>query len=464
MNAALPLLAPEVDLDAPLAWRDGRAISRRRYLADVAALAATLPAEGAALPIGGDRYRFAVALGAAIERGHACLLPPNHTPDTVARLRSLYPHAYALADSAAASVDLPTWHHLESAPEAPHALASMPLVDADRVVARVLTSGSTGVPVPHAKPWQLLVASARAEAARLADAMGRSDLHGVALLGTVPPQHMYGFESTVLVALIGGAAFDAGRPFFPADVARALERLPRPRVLVTTPFHLKAVVESGVPLPAADLVVCATAPLAPQLAQRAEAAFAAPLVEIYGCTEAGQVATRRTVDGPEWRVFDGLRLEGDGDRVVVSGGHVPEPTPLADVLETLDAERFRLLGRSNDLVNIAGKRSSLSHLNFHLNAVDGVQDGALWMPPEVDGDVARLVAFVVAPQIGADAIRRALRARIDPAFVPRRIVHVRELPRDPTGKLPAERLARLAAAQGGVTTQDAPAVDPRARA
>jgi acyl-coenzyme A synthetase/AMP-(fatty) acid ligase len=235
-------------------------------------------------------------------------------------------------------------------------------------------------------------------------------------------------------------------------------------VLVTTPFHLKAVVESGVALPAADLVVCATAPLAPQLAQRAEAAFAAPLVEIYGCTEAGQVATRRTVDGPEWRVFDGLRLEGDGDRVVVSGGHVPEPTPLADVLETLDAERFRLLGRSNDLVNIAGKRSSLSHLNFHLNAVDGVQDGALWMPPEVDGDVARLVAFVVAPQIGADAIRRALRARIDPAFVPRRIVHVRELPRDPTGKLPAERLARLAAAQGGVTTQDAPAVDPRARA
>ena len=47
-----------------------------------------------------------------------------------------------------------------------------------------------------------------------------------ALVATVPPQHMYGFESTVLIALVGGAAFDAGRPFYPADVAAALARLP----------------------------------------------------------------------------------------------------------------------------------------------------------------------------------------------------------------------------------------------
>jgi len=455
MSTPLRLLASGLDLDAPLAWRDGRPIARRRYLADVAALAATLPAAGAALPLGADRYRFAVALGAALQRGHTCLLPPNHTPDSVQRLRALYPEAYALAETSAASIDLPTWHHLDDASTGaadantdarkPRGDAPMPAIDASHVAACVLTSGSTGAPVPHAKPWGLLVASARSEAARLAQAMGRRDLHGTALLGTVPPQHMYGFESTVLVALAGGAAFDVGRPFYPADVARALAALPRPRMLVTTPFHLKAILASGVDLPSADLVLCATAPLAPQLAARAEAAFAAPLLEIYGCTEAGQVATRRTVAGPDWRVFDGLRLEGDGAHTTVQGGHVPQPTRLADVLETLDAERFRLLGRSNDLINIAGKRSSLAHLDFHLNAIEGVQDGAFWMPPDdADADVVRLVAFVVAPGLGADAIRAALRTRIDAAFVPRRIVHVPELPRDPTGKLPAARLAQLA--------------------
>ena len=34
--------------------------------------------------------------------------------------------------------------------------------------------------------------------------------------------------------------------------------------------------------------------------------------------------------------------------------------------------RFRLLGRANDLIHVAGKRSSLAHLNFHLNRIEGV--------------------------------------------------------------------------------------------
>jgi len=223
--------------------------------------------------------------------------------------------------------------------------------------------------------------------------------------------------------------------------------VPRPRMLVTTPFHLKLLLDAGVALPPVDLTVCATAPLSPQLAERAEGALDAPLVEIYGCTEAGQVATRRTTAGPDWHTFATLALDGDGDCASVAGGHVPQPTPLADVLEVLDPQHFRLLGRSNDLVNIAGKRSSIGHLNFHLNAIDGVVDGAFWMPPERAGDpdVVRLVAFVVAPQLAERAILNALRQRVDAAFLPRRIVRVESLPRDPTGKLPAERLARLAA-------------------
>ncbi len=190
------------------------------------------------------------------------------------------------------------------------------------------------------------------------------------------------------------------------------------------------------------------------LAARAEAAWAAPVIEIYGCTEAGQVATRRTTAGPEWRTYDGLRLGGDGDAAVVSGGHVPEPTRLADVLEVVDAQTFRLLGRSNDLVNIAGKRSSLSHLNYHLNRVEGVRDGAFWLPPATaSAAVVRLAAFVVAPGRAAGQIVADLRQRVDAAFLPRPIVFVDALPREATGKLPTGVLdawaaARLSAAEG----------------
>ncbi len=101
-----------------------------------------------------------------------------------------------------------------------------------------------------------------------------------------------------------------------------------------------------------------------------------------------------------------------------------EPTALADVLELIDAQRFRLLGRANDIIHVAGKRSSLAHLNFHLNRIDGVDDGAFWLPDDVAEGVVRPVAFVVAPTLTARQIIDALRRELEGAFVPRRVVHV----------------------------------------
>jgi acyl-coenzyme A synthetase/AMP-(fatty) acid ligase len=447
-ESGLPLLAG--DLGAAFALSAGAAISRRQLLADAGALAERLPATGAMLNLSSDRYRFAVGFAAALLRGHASLLPPNHVPDTVARLRVRFAGVYALVEDGADGHGLPAVEHARHGAESA-GIHDVPKVDPGFVAAYVLTSGSTGDPVPHAKPWKLLIRNARAEATRLAAALARPDLAGVSLVATVPAQHMYGFESSVLLALHGGAVLDAGRPFFPADVAAALARVPAPRVLVTTPFHLKTVLDAEVAMPPLALVLCATAPLSPQLAARAEERLHAPLVEIYGCTEAGQVAMRRTTAGAEWRTFDGLRLAGDGDAVTVSGGHVPQPTVLADVLEITGAETFRLLGRSNDLINVAGKRSSLSHLDFQLNSIDGVVDAAFWMPPESHADalgIVRLVAFVVAPGLAREQIIAGLRGRVDAAFLPRRIVHVEALPREATGKLTAARLAALAARGG----------------
>jgi acyl-coenzyme A synthetase/AMP-(fatty) acid ligase len=435
------------DLDAPFANVAGSTRSRRQYLADAAALAERLPSAGAMLNLSSDRYRFAVGFGAALLRGHTSLLPPNHVAETVARLRARFDGVYALVEGAADDHGLPAVRHA-SAPAPSAGSRVIPTIEPGLIAAHVLTSGSTGEPVPHAKPWGLLVRNARAEAHRLAEALGRVDLAGVTVVATVPPQHMYGFESSVLIALHGGAILDAGRPFFPADIAAALARADAPRVLVTTPFHLKTVLDAGLSLPSLALVVSATAPLSPQLAARAEQQLGAPLLEIYGCTEAGQVATRRTIAGAEWRTFDDVRVAGNGAAATVSGGHVPQPTPLADVLEVVDAQTFRLLGRSNDLINVAGKRSSIGHLDFHLNSIEGVVDGAFWMPPESDGDAAevvRLVAFVVAPGVARERIVAALRDRVDAAFVPRRIVHVDALPREATGKLTRARLDDLAA-------------------
>lgn len=442
---AFPLLGPGVSADAPLCWQGGQPVSRRQFLADVQRLASMLPPAGPVLAMTADRYRFAVALAAALQRGQSALLPPNHTPDLVRWLREIYPHVYALADDRAAAVDLPSLS-FPAFPDDGSGRPDIPQFAAGVDAAHVLTSGSTGRPVPHRKRWGSLVRGALASAARMAAELDRPDLRGVTVVGTVPAHHMYGFESTVLLPLLGGGAFAAERPFFPGDIAQVLASVPRPRVLVTTPVHLKALVEARIALPPVDLTVSATAPLSRDTASRAEAALGGPLVEIYGCTEAGQVASRRTTAASqEWQTFAGLELEGDGDAASVSGGHVEQRTPLSDVLEVLSPTAFRLLGRSNDMVNIAGKRTSLSHLNHQLASLDGVRDGAFWMPPSSGGeDVVRLVALVVAPGLDRAALLAALRERIDAAFLPRPLLFVDALPRDPSGKLPHASLAAFA--------------------
>ncbi|WP_418319438.1 AMP-binding protein [Piscinibacter sakaiensis] len=447
-DGALPLLAAR-DLEAPLAWRDGRPISGRQFVADALRQAELLPASDAMINLSVDRYRFAVGLAAALLRGQAGLLPPNMMPQTLAALQGFGSGLYALHDGEKlADVDLPQVCAADDHAELPAALPELAIGAAQPAVC-LLTSGSTGAPQPHLKHWGTLVRNVAAAARRLAELLQRPDLSGLTVVATVPAQHSYGLESTVLLALLGGAAFDAGRPFFPLDIAQALRKVPRPRALVTTPFHLKTLLQTGVELPPVDLLLSATAPLSPQLAAQAERVFGGKLIEIYGCTEAGQVATRRTVEGELWTTFDGLTIRCEVDAgteaFVVEGGHVVAPTPLADILHLESATQFRLLGRANDLIHVAGKRSSLGHLNFHLNSIDGVLDGVFWLDDEQVDGVVRPVAFVVAPTLESREIAAALRQRLEAVFVPRRIVKLDSLPREATGKLTVRTLRELAA-------------------
>lgn len=449
MSAALPLLAPR-DLAAPLAWCQGVPVSAGQFIAEAQALAAQLP-DGRPVNLCQDRYRFTLGLAAALLRGQTSLMPPNALPETLRQVPAEGGAPYLLIDlEPPATGGLATFTVERPAVTAP--AREVPLVSTALVAVCLLTSGSTGAPQPHAKRWGPLVANIGAEAERLAEHLGQPSLSGLTLVGTVPAQHSYGFESTVLLAMLGGACFESGRPFYPADIADALAAVPEPRALVTTPFHLKTLIAAGLPLPPVALSLSATAPLSPQLAAEAEQAFQGQLVEIYGCTEAGQVASRRTTAGLAWRTLGQLRIvreAGDGDgeeRFIVSGGHVVEPTPLADVLELDGPTQFRLLGRANDLIHVAGKRSSLAHLNFHLNRIDGVEDGAFWLPDDAPDGIVRTVAFVVAPRLSAREVIAALRREIEPAFVPRRVVHVDALPREATGKLTVAQLRSFALA------------------
>ncbi|MEX0960210.1 MAG: AMP-binding protein [Burkholderiales bacterium] len=434
-------LAGHEDAGATLAYRGSRAIRADEFLADVGRVAALLPARRHLVNLCTDRYCFTVGLAAAILRGQVSLLPPNQTPEMLGRLAREYDGLYALVDSATEPAVIESMRFPADPPPPPSGW-DVPLVAADTVVAIAFTSGSTGHPTPHAKTWGGLARGALGEASRL----GLLDGRPATLIATVPAQHMYGLESTVLLALRNGFALHAARPFYPADVRQALEEVSGERVLVTTPVHLRALLAEDVLLPELKLVVCATAPLPLDIAAEVEARYRVPLMEIYGFTEAGQVAVRRTLDGAQWRTLPDVRLRSEGEQVWVQGGPVEKAVPFTDIVEVLDEERFVLHGRSADLVNVAGKRSSLGYLNHQLNSIAGVDDGVFFMPEETASATTRLTAFVVAPRLDREQLLAALRERIDPAFLPRPLYFVDTLPRSATGKLPRDSLERLAAA------------------
>ncbi len=439
--SSFPLVS-HTDPDALVARRHGEAISLRRFLADIERVTAALPDCGHILNVCTDRYRFAVGLAASMVSGRVSLLPSTYTPETLRHLAAFAPDCQILTDGDPAQLSLPavSFPALCEAQDVPATMPAIPRLDAAQLVAWVFTSGSTGTPVPHRKTWGRLVINVRAEGV----ALGLDPARPATLIGTVPPQHMYGFESTVLVAWQSGAAFDAGRPFYPADIAATLASMPAPAALITTPFHLRTLFDEGIALTPVALVVSATAPLPVELAQAAEVRLQAPLLEIYGSTETGQIATRRSAQTEQWTLFPDIRLEERDGQTWADGGHIEVAVPMSDVIEQAGNGRFLLRGRNADLINIAGKRTSLGYLNQQLLSVSGVRDGGFHLPDgERDGHITRLAAFVVAPGIDPASLRAALRERIDPAFMPRPLIFLDTLPRNATGKLPRDTCEAL---------------------
>jgi acyl-coenzyme A synthetase/AMP-(fatty) acid ligase len=425
--------------DAVVALRGGLPVTARTFLGAIAALAEQLPNREHVLNLCSDRLAFAIGLGAALSRGQVSLLPPNDMPTMLRQLGDSYPGMICLTDPGTRYADVECLE-VPSADSFKTASPPVPSFPTEQVAAIAFTSGSTGQPMPQVKTWGTLVRSVRGAGTALSiPALGPAGL-----VGTVPHQHMYGLESVILLSLQHGLVLHAGRPFYPADIAANLGELDCRRILVTTPVHLRTLLADGAAVPPLDFILSATAPLAPQLATDAEVRLSAPLHEIYGCSETGQLAVRRTRTTAEWQCIDGIRLHQDVRGTWASGDFLDRETLLADVIELNAVDRFILHGRSADQVNIAGKRSSLAYLNHHLNSIDGVRDGVFFMPDENEsGGMTRLTAFAVAPDLSVEAVMARLRERIDPAFMPRPFRLVNTLPRNATGKLTREALARL---------------------
>ena len=409
-----------------------------RFLAQVRGVAAMLPAAAHAINLCEDRYRFLVAFCAVAMRGQTNLLPPSRAPAAVDEAMAQHPDSYCIGDGDLAPAPA---RYLRLPDALPERIGDTPLLDDDALVAIGYTSGSTGRPHANPKTWGSFRRSTAQNLEALSDLWPEGDAH---LVATVPPQHMYGMEMSVLLPLLGPVAVHAARPFFPEDVARALAHARGPRILVTTPVHLRALLVSDCVLPPLRAIVSATAPLSAELARQAEARFGCEVREVFGSTETCVIARRRTACETAWTPLPGVRVAPQPDGTAVHAPHLAAPVVLADLVEVEADGRFVLRGRNADLLEIAGKRASLGDMTRKLLAIPGVEDGIVFqLDGTGEGGVRRIAALAVAPSLDEASILAALRRKIDPVFLPRPLRCVATLPRNETGKLPCELLAAL---------------------
>jgi acyl-coenzyme A synthetase/AMP-(fatty) acid ligase len=436
MNTAA-LLDP-YHADRVLASENGRSITYGHFLSDVGALADLLPEKPTVINLAGNRYRFLVGFAAALVRGQTTLLPPSRASGALTQIAREYGDCYCLVDGTEQVEQLASYPIPKGSGSAAYK-AKVPEIPLHHTALVAFTSGSTGCPLPHSKTWGSLVAVARSTGTRL----GLKTSDHLTVVATVPHHHMYGLEASIMLPLQHGMAFHVGRPLFPEDVRSALADVPSPRMLVTTPLHIRACVAAGSRLPPLERILSATASLSRSLAKQAETLFQTDVDEVYGFTEAGGVATRRTVADNTWHLLDGITLLQESAGCFLRAPYLPGPIPFPDLVSVQGPDRFLLHGRGTDLVNIGGHRGSLTDLNQKLNEIEGVQDGVFFLPDETGTSVTRLMAFVVAPEKAAEHILSALRTVIDPVFLPRPLHMVPRLPRNETGKLTREALLGL---------------------
>lgn len=444
---ASPLAAAARHLDRAAIVGSGRSWTWREVHQASIALAQRLAGASAVCNLCSSRLGFLVTFLAGLRSGVLTVLPPSGGHADLAVVLGGFERPVIVVDDEA-SIEA---HWLGFARcltcEPPVAAPATP-TDAELAwqpawqdtAALLYTSGSTGTPEPQAKTLIHLAVGALVLGDRLArDAAAPTHIERIVC--SVPPQHMFGLEASVMLSVVHGIPVLDRRPLLPADVQAALSASP-PAAWIVTPLHLRGLVQADLAVPNCMVVIASTMQLAQPLAAQAEALLNAPVLEIYGSTETGVLAMRRTANEPDWLPVKDVRIEPLPEGARAFGLHFASPAELLDRVEAGPTGRFTLLGRQADMVKIAGRRASLSGLNAMLNDLPGLGDGVFYLPAS-DSGTERLCLIYSGPGLTRAAIEQWLRTRLDPVFLPRTLIRLDRLPRSESGKLPRQALDRV---------------------
>ena len=283
----------------------------------------------------------------------------------------------------------------------------------------------------------------QAEALTLANTLPFGQ-HGETVVGSVIPQHLYGFTFRFALALTMGWTMERQQAVYPENLLSStaahdkvvwiaspavLNRLGENRNWQSIGHKITGIVSAGGALPAA------TADLLQQAAVRP--------FEVYGSTETGVIASR--CERQEWQPFEGVEIgQNEEGALWASSPWSPERRQTADLIEPQD-DGFLLLGRQDRIIKFEDKRVSLTQIEHELLQHPWIADAhcghhpqhqriAIWAALNADGIAALREKGRAAV---ADTLKRHLAATQDTIALPRYWRFTDSLPRNAQAKIAA---------------------------
>ncbi|MBR9985090.1 MAG: DUF4445 domain-containing protein, partial [Desulfosarcina sp.] len=277
---------------------------------------------------------------------------------------------------------------------------------------------------------------------------------GDRILASVPALHIYGLLYSLLVPLAASARVVAQTPSFPEAIKGQMAAT-SPTIFVSVPVHYRALRENPPGKGSLRLAFSSAGPLAEADATAFFRATGVDLVEIYGSTETGGIATRIRSKGEagftpyrciQWRVA--------GERLDVRSAFLSRELPVrssgwftvADRVNAHGSECFVVTGRTDHIVKVGGNRVDLEKVRRAIMDIAGVDDALALANPVETGRDQEVIALVVG-RVSGDDIRASLENVLAPHEKPRRIRTVDQIPMGATGKIDRRAIEKIAAIQ-----------------
>jgi malonyl-CoA/methylmalonyl-CoA synthetase len=336
--------------------------------------------------------------------------------------------------------------------------------EAGETAAILYTSGTTG----RSKGAMLSHGNLASNAASLIELWRFAA--GDVLLHALPIYHVHGLFVAMHCALLSGAC----TVLLPRlDVGQLVELMPTATVFMGVPTYYTRLLEDAridARLCASmRLFVCGSAPLLPGTFAAFEQRTGHRILERYGMTEAGMIASNPyegervpgtvgfALPGVQARVADehGNPVETGGAGVLeikgpnVFGGYwrMPEKTRsefrpdgffvTGDVATKQADGRIAIVGRAKDLIISGGFNIYPRELELALDEIPGVQESAVIGVPHRDfGEgVVAVLTLQGAARLTEAEVQANLATRIARFKLPKRVFFVAELPRNAMGKV-----------------------------